>query len=141
MSGVQHEGTALMTGDELPEAQVLGDRIHVHPADSGFVFDALTTGINEWLRLERGEQSPELLDMERPTRVLWSSLWPVSPSDTIEFLLEEEHGATRVRFIWRSKSPPDARGVAITRQRLNRKVGGDLRSHTGYSGPVNNEQT
>jgi len=70
-------------------------------------------------------------------RVAWSSLWPASPDDVIEFSLSTvERGIPRrqrsqMRVRWLSSSPPDERGIAITRQRLGRKFGADLRGMDG----------
>ena len=47
--------------------------------------------------------------------------------DTIEFDLSRRGSGTDVRMRWMSDSAPDERGIAITRQRLNAKLGGDLR--------------
>jgi hypothetical protein len=66
-----------------------------------------------------------VLEATKFDRVVWSSFWPVSPNDTIEFDLSE---ATALRFRWYTDSPPDARGIGITRQRLNQKFGGNLRA-------------
>jgi hypothetical protein len=60
--------------------------------------------------------------------VVWSSFWPVSPDDTIEFDLSASREGTSIRFRWFTASPPDERGIGITRLRLNRKFGGDLRA-------------
>lgn len=111
-------------------AGVYGDRTHRFVAPPGVIFDALTIGQDNWLVLAPGETAPEVIEYERPHRVVWSSLWPVSPGDTIEFKLTRYGAGTEVRFIWRSPSPPDDRGVGITRQRLNRKLGSDLRAWT-----------
>jgi hypothetical protein len=91
------------------------------------VFEALTSERDRWVRLQPGEVLPEVIEALPSAKVVWSSFWPVSPGDTIEFELWPSDGGTAVRFRWLSESPPDERGVAITRQRLNRKIGADLR--------------
>ena len=78
-------------------------------------------------RWRPGEVAPEVVESEPPGKVVWSSLWPVSPDDTVEFQLSRYGAGTELRFIWRSVTPPDERGAGITRQRFNRKLGGDLR--------------
>jgi len=111
-----------------PEPLVLGDATHLYRDwDSETVFDALTTYREHWMHLHPGEVFPDVLESERPNRIIWSSFWPASPADTVELLLEESRGTTSVRWIWRSPAPPDDRGVGITRQRLNTKLGGDIR--------------
>jgi ketosteroid isomerase-like protein len=49
----------------------------------------------------------------------------VSPDDTIELLLTEDGMDTLVRLRWQTSSPPDERGIAISRKRLNTKLGAD----------------
>lgn len=57
------------------------------------------------------------------TRVVWSSFWPASPHDTIELdLTDKGDHETAIRLRWFTNSPPDARGVGITRRRLNAKI-------------------
>lgn len=116
---------------------VFGDRTHRFAAPVWVVFDALTVERHNWLDLAPGEVAPTVLEADRPHRVVWSSLWPVSPDDTVEFQLVRYGPGTELRFIWRSPSPPDERGIGITRQRLNRKLGGDLRGWTdSWGSPV-----
>ena len=117
--------------------EVFGDRAHVFQAPAWVVFDALSLNDEKqrdhgtWLHLELGEVEPRILEAIPYARVVWSSLWPVSPNDTIQFDLahDDRHWRnTSVRFRWFSETPPDARGIGITRQRLNRKLGSDLRA-------------
>ena len=112
----------------MSDPGVYGDRTHRFAAPAWVFFDALTVGQDEWLILAPGETAPEVVESERPYRVVWSSLWPVSPDDTVEFQLSRYGAGTELRFVWRSPSPPDARGVGITKQRLNQKLGSDLRA-------------
>lgn len=130
-------GLASVTGVGLGQGQqatgepgVFADRTHRFAAPRSVMFDALTIGLDNWLVLAPGETAPEVVESERPHGVVWSSLWPVSPGDTVEFELTRYGAGTEVRFIWRSPSPPDKRGIGITRQRLNRKLGSDLRAWT-----------
>ena len=72
---------------------------------------------------------------------MWSSLCPVSPDDRIELhllpagpehVLHTHSGnqpgrQTLLRMRWLSNAPPDEHGTAITRQRLHKKFGADLR--------------
>jgi hypothetical protein len=109
---------------------VLCDRVHRHNAPLDYMFAALTENRSWWLRLQPGEVEPRILEAVTPKRVVWSSFWPVSPADTIEFDLSSGRGGTAIRFRWYTDSPPDERGIGITRQRLNRKFGGDLRAVT-----------
>ncbi len=114
----------------MADPGVFGDRTHRFAAPARVIFDALTVDQDKWLDLAPGEMAPRILEADRPHRVLWSSLWPVSPGDTIEFQLVRHGAGTELRLVWRSASPPDERGIGITRQRLNRKLGSDLRAWT-----------
>jgi hypothetical protein len=80
-----------------------------------------------WLRLETGEVRPVVLESEPDRCVVWSSFWPVSPDATIRLGIEGGRDDCTVRMRWYSANPPDERGVGITRQRLNTKLGADLR--------------
>jgi hypothetical protein len=91
------------------------------------IFGALTVHRQNWIGLHPGEVLPDLLEMIPDQRVVWSSFWPISPDDTVELTLTEDRGDTLVRFQWFTSSPPDERGIGITRQRLNTKLGGDIR--------------
>jgi hypothetical protein len=115
------------------ERMLLGDRIKRYSAPPHVVFQVLTDvdGFWEWLHQAPGEVRPVILEAVTPTRVVWASLWPVSPTDTIEFDLEPYLAGTDLRFRWWSAHPPDSRGIAITRQRLNRYLGSDLRALAG----------
>jgi hypothetical protein len=101
---------------------------------------ALTDQRSWWLRLRPGETEPPVVKASG-FEVVGSSFWPASSDDVIEFSLSstEEHGipgrqGSQMRMRWRSSSPPDERGIAITRQRLNRKFGADLRGvDTGFA--------
>ena len=72
---------------------------------------ALTDQRSSWLRLQPGEVEPLVL-RAASFEVVWSSFWPASPDDVIEFSLcsTEEHGIPRrqrsqMRMRWLSSSP------------------------------------
>jgi hypothetical protein len=111
----------------VAESEISGDRTHRFVAPMWVVFDALTLDVGAWLGLERGEVAPRIVKALPPGRVVWSSLWPVSPDDTVEFELSRYGVGTELRFVWRSPSPPGERGIGITRQGLDRKFGDGLR--------------
>jgi hypothetical protein len=110
------------------ERLVFADRVHDYAAPIEVLFAALTVDQAKWLRPQPGEVVPRVLESVPNETVRWSSFWPVSPADTIEFDLSPSTGGTSIRFRWFTNSPPDKRGIGITRQRLNRKFGGDLRA-------------
>jgi hypothetical protein len=114
------------TGDR--QRQCLADRVHrFNGIPVEVIVTALTTERSWWLGLQPGEVEPQILASDAH-HVVWSSFWPVSPNDTIEIDLSNLEDGTELRFRWYSDSPPDERGIAITRQRLNRKFGGNLRA-------------
>jgi hypothetical protein len=107
--------------------EVLADRTHRFAAPPWVLYMALTQEQDRWLVLNPGEVRPEVLATVTDESIVWSSFWPVSPQDTIEFELSRYGAGTAVRFEWRSDKPPDERGIKITRQRLNKKFASDLR--------------
>jgi hypothetical protein len=115
----------------VAEMEALADRKHVYRgAPRWVIFRALTDDRAKWLRsaMHAGEVVPDVLESVPDQRVVWSSFWPISPSDTIEFTQTEQRaGDTTLRLQWFSRTPPDERGIGFTRQRLNTKLGGDIR--------------
>ena len=109
------------------ERVVLAERVHKLAPPPWRVFEALTDEIDRWLVVRPREVVPEVLEEVRPSRVVWGSLWPVSPDDTIEFSIEPHQSGTALRFTWSTASPPDERGIGLVRHRLNEAIGGQLR--------------
>ncbi len=120
----------------VSERRVYAERVHKYAPPPWRMFDALVLERDLWLRLREREVDPGVIKSERPTLVVWGSLWPVSPDDTIEFHLSSEDGGTAMRFTWYSASPPDDRGVGFVRQRLNRALGEDLREWVDTEVPL-----
>lgn len=109
--------------------EVLADRTHHFNAPVSVLFSALSAELERWIQLSPGEVNPVVIESVPLTRVVWSSFWPASPEDTIELdLAGDGDEKTTIRLRWFTNDPPDARGIGITRQRLNEKIGGDLRS-------------
>jgi hypothetical protein len=106
---------------------VMADRTHKYAVAPPYLFRALTTRRESWMVLHPGEVMPEVLEAIPNSRVVWSSFWPSSPDDIIELDLTGWGEHSEVRFRWATSSPPDDRGIAITRQRLNQKLGSDIR--------------
>jgi hypothetical protein len=108
--------------------EVFADRTHAYRSTPlAVIFRALTEHRHQWMTLHPGEVVPELLETIPDRRVVWSSFWPISPGDTVELTLSWDRGGTLLRFQWLTSSPPDERGIQITRQRLNTKLGADIR--------------
>jgi hypothetical protein len=81
-----------------PQRIVLADRVHHYAAPSELLFAALTVDQAKWLRLQPGEVEPRVLESVPNETVVWSSFWPVSPADTIEFDLSPSREGTSIRF-------------------------------------------
>jgi len=97
----------------MTAGQVLADREHRYKAvPSWAVFRALTDHRKKWMRLGQGEVVPSLLEAVPNDRVVWSSLWPISASDTIELGVRQDGVDAILRFRWLSSAPPDERGIA-----------------------------
>jgi uncharacterized protein YndB with AHSA1/START domain len=112
-----------VTGDRI----VLAERVHKLAPPPWRVFEALTNEIDRWLVLRPREVTPEVVEAVRPSRVVWGSLWPVSPDDRVEFSIEANRSGSALRFCWSTTSPPDERAVGLVRHRLNEAIGGQLR--------------
>jgi hypothetical protein len=65
--------------------------------------------------------------------VLWSSLWPDRPEDTIRFRIERDGGSgSMLEWELRSDQPePDAAVLGHLRRRLNELINRDLRESFG----------
>lgn len=74
----------------VSRSEVLADREHRYAPPPRLLHEALTSGVQRWLRLRPREVWPEILEADAPTRVVWSSLWPVSPGDRIEFHIRND---------------------------------------------------
>lgn len=117
--------------------EILGDKVFRYNMPVEVLYSALTDGRSAWLRLQPGEVEPQVVEAVPGERVVWSSFWPVSPDDIIELVLSPTDAratarlsgvaGSALRVRWLSNLPPDGRGIGITRWRLSRKFGGDLR--------------
>lgn len=64
---------------------VFADRVLRYNLPVGVLYSALTQDRATWLPLLPGEVEPQVVDAVPTRRVVWSSFWPVSPDDLIEF--------------------------------------------------------
>ncbi len=127
----------LVCVDSQAEQVVLADREKRYPVSPSRMFEVLVDERDCWVHLRQGEVAPRVLGQDRPHRMTWSSLWPVSPRDRIDFYLRAAGDGSAVRFVWTSDQPPDDRGVGLVRQHLNEMLGGDLRGwlhHLAFGG-------
>jgi len=68
----------------VSEHGVYADKVHKYAPPPWRMFDALVHERDRWLRVQDREVDPGVIKAERPTLVVWGSLWPVSPGDTID---------------------------------------------------------
>lgn len=110
----------------------IGSRKRNLPAPPRAVFDDLTSPfrstVRPWLHLLNDEQIPEILEAERPHRVVWSSLWARRPDAQIVFDLPPGNGGTDLRWTLFVNEPiPDESLIGHLRKRLNTVLHADLR--------------
>ena len=114
----------------------IGSRARKLPAPPSVVWDSLTEphrhGARPWLNLLDDEVEPRVLKAERPTRVVWSSLWPSRPDDEVHFELAAVGSETSLRFtLLTPDEAPDESKVGHLRHRLNHLLFADLRYSYG----------
>jgi hypothetical protein len=85
-----------------------------------------------WLDLLDDEVEPTVLEAFAPSLVLWSSLWPSRPDDTIRFDLFESGSETSLRWsLLTVHDLPDASKTGHLRRRLNVLINEKLRVSYG----------
>ncbi|WGL51643.1 hypothetical protein P5P86_16985 [Nocardioides sp. BP30] len=114
----------------------IGSRTKALPPPVRVVFDSLVDphapGARPWLDLYRDEIEPRVLEAVRPTRVVWSTLWPSRPDDRIRFDLADRGGSTLLTFTLLTPSdPPDEKTAGHLRYRMNVLLYADLRYSYG----------
>jgi len=87
--------------------------------------------VRPWLLLLDDEQSPQLIDAEKPHLIVWSSLWGKRPDARIRFdLTSDGAGGTWLRWTLLVTEPlPDPSLLGHLRKRLNELINANLR-HT-----------
>jgi len=113
-----------------------GARAQSLPAPPGVVWDSLTnpdaSGTRPWLKLLADEIAPEVLESNRPDRVVWSSLWPSRPNDQVVLELSAAGPETALRFtLLTPDEPPDESKTGHIRKRMNHLLFADLRFSYG----------
>lgn len=98
------------------------------------IFLALTEEVEQWLTLRPGETLPQPIRSTHPSLVEWSSLWPVSSTDSVVFTITPDGQGCAVTLQWLTANPPDDRGVGLVRHRLNLAIGGELREFVDTRG-------
>ncbi|MEV7045674.1 hypothetical protein [Amycolatopsis sp. NPDC051061] len=79
------------------------------------------------------EVDPRVLAAEKPSQVVWSSLWPSRPDDQVHFVLTASRdGGTLLRFtLLTPDEAPDQSKTGHLRRRLNQLLFADLRYSYG----------
>jgi hypothetical protein len=114
----------------------LASRAKMLPAPQRIVFDSLMDphqpGTRPWLDLLPDEVEPRVLEAARPTRVVWSSLWPRRPDDQVLLDLEPVGSETSLRFTLRTPhEPPDDVTIRRLRYRMSVLLYAELRYSYG----------
>jgi hypothetical protein len=111
---------------------VVGTRRKYQAPPPQVVFDALCelddVSPRRWLVLLDDERPPTVVDADRPSRVVWSSLWPSRPDALVRFDLEPGHGGTSLRWTLTVGAPaPDEQYGRHLRRRINVLINAHLR--------------
>lgn len=86
-----------------------------------------------WLHLLDDETPPRVLVTQRPTLVVWSSIWAKRPDATIQFDLTESGSETALRWTLLVEPPaPDDRLFRHMCQRIGDLINADLRYTYGH---------
>jgi hypothetical protein len=107
------------------------------PPPPPVVFDVLVDpdrdSARPWLLLLDDEQSPRVIDAERPEFVVWSSLWTKRPDARVRFdLVSDGAAGTNLRWTLFVEEPlPDPSLLGHLRKRLNELINANLRHAFG----------
>jgi uncharacterized protein YndB with AHSA1/START domain len=115
---------------------VIGSKARTLPPPPAVVWESLTDphqpGARPWLDLLADEVEPSILASDKPSRVVWSSLWPSRPHDEVHLELSAIAAGTLLRFTLVTPDPmPDASKTGHLRRRLNYLLFADLRFSYG----------
>jgi hypothetical protein len=110
---------------------VAGTRRRNQPPPPTVVFEALTQPHRDptrpWLKLQKHEVEPRIIETVEHSLVVWSSIWTKRPDALIRFELEGA-GSTDLRWTLFVDEPmPDDVLVGHFRKRLNVLINANLR--------------
>jgi hypothetical protein len=110
--------------------------MRAQPAPARVVWSSLVAprdpAARPWLALLEGEVEPRVVESAEPSLVVWSSLWPERPEDTIRFDIEPDGQGCRLRWTLLSPGPaPDSSKLGHLRYRLNVLINERLRLSYG----------
>ncbi|WP_353109849.1 hypothetical protein [Gordonia sp. (in: high G+C Gram-positive bacteria)] len=101
------------------------------PALPSAVFGDLTSPNRQparrWLTLFDDEVEPTVIEVERPLRVVWSSLWTRRPDLQVAFDLIDVDGETDLRWTLFAQSPVPDSQLRHVCQRIGTLVNANLR--------------
>jgi hypothetical protein len=84
--------------------------------------------VRPWLTLVDDEVTPMVIEAVRPSRVVWSSLWPSRPDARVHFELSASESESMLRWsLWLDEHLPDAELVRHLRRRINVLINAGLR--------------
>jgi hypothetical protein len=117
-----------------PRRVEVGRRQKNQPAPPHVVFEALTKPHRDpgraWLKLGPDETEPQVLEVDEPHLVVWSSLWPGRPDARIRFDLPHDAGQQGTDLLWTlevDEPEPEAPLLGHMRKRLNVLINAELR--------------
>jgi hypothetical protein len=85
-----------------------------------------------WLeQLREDELAPVVLSVEKPSEVVWASLWPEYPQVRIRFSIESDRGGSKVR--WSLMAPPGLMADADV-ERLRHRINFLINDLSGLRG-------
>jgi hypothetical protein len=85
-----------------------------------------------WLELLDDEVDPQIVDSVEPTLVVWSSLWPDRPDETIRFTIQPNSQGCQLRWTLLTTGPePTESKLGHMRSRLNVLINERLRLSYG----------
>ena len=78
------------------------------------------------------EAEPQVLEADKPIRVVWTSLWPSRPNDRVLLELTLVEGETALKFtLLTPDDTPDESKLGHLRHRINQLLLADLRYSYG----------
>ena len=84
--------------------------------------------VRPWLTLVDKEVAPMVIEAVRPSRVVWSSLWPSRPDARVHFELSASGSESMLRWgLWLDAPLPDPELVRHLRRRINELINAGLR--------------
>jgi hypothetical protein len=115
---------------------MIGSRQRSQPAPPWAIFDDLCDPNRQpsrpWLLLLDDEIAPVVVESDRPSHVVWSSLWLKRPHARLQFDLVPRDSGTDLRWTLYVEEPvPDASLTGHMRKRIGEIINANLRYSYG----------